>query len=163
MIPLSERVHSVPASPIRKLAPLARAAARRGVRVLHLNIGQPDIKTPTQALSAIHRMEQPILSYIPSAVSPNVSLRLQNYARQVRIDITAPLTAPLTGTLSLDMPSGWSVKLPQDRIDLKPGELWNRVLTIRRPPCPTGRFDLKATFVREGGLPPLVVHQPAVL
>ncbi len=107
--------------------------------------------------------QQPIMSYIPSAVSPNVSLRLQNYARQVRIDITAPLTAPLTGTLSLDMPSGWSVKLPQDRIDLKPGELWNRVLTIRRPPCPTGRFDLKATFVREGGLPPLVVHQPAVL
>ena len=107
--------------------------------------------------------QQPIMSYIPSAVSPNLSLRLQNYARQVRIDITAPLAVPLTGTLSLEMPSGWSVKLPPDRIDLKPGELWNKVLTIRRPPSPKGRFDLKATFVRGGGLPPLVVHQPAVL
>ena len=57
MIALSERMQAVPASPIRKLAPLARAAARRGVHVLHLNIGQPDIKTPTQALAAIHRME----------------------------------------------------------------------------------------------------------
>ena len=81
----------------------------------------------------------------------------------MRIDITAPLASPLTGTLSLELPSGWSVKLPQDRIELKPGELWNKVLTIHRPPCPKGRFDLKATFVREGGLPPLVVHQPAVL
>ncbi len=92
-----------------------------------------------------------------------MSLRLQNFARQVRIDITAPLTAPLAGTLSLEMPSGWSVNLPPEQIELKPGGLWNKVLTIRRPPCPQGRFDLKATFVREGGLPPLVVHQPAVL
>jgi hypothetical protein len=107
--------------------------------------------------------QQPIMSYIPSAVSPNVSLRLQNYARQVRIDVTAPLEAPLTGTLSLEMPSGWSVKLPQDRIALKPGGLWNKVLTIRRSSSPKGRFDLKATFVREGGLPPLVVHHPAEL
>ena len=73
MIPLSERVKTVPASPIRKLSPLARAAVRRGVRVHHLNIGQPDIKTPTQALSAIHRMDQPILSYSPS--EGNLSLR----------------------------------------------------------------------------------------
>ena len=73
MIPLSERVQEVPASPIRKLAPLARAAVRRGVHVYHLNIGQPDIKTPTQALAAIHRMEQPILSYSPS--EGNLSLR----------------------------------------------------------------------------------------
>ena len=73
MIALSERMQAVPASPIRKLAPLARAAARRGVHVLHLNIGQPDIKTPTQALAAIHRMEQPVLSYSPS--EGNLSLR----------------------------------------------------------------------------------------
>ena len=107
--------------------------------------------------------QQPIMSYVPSAVSPNVSVRLQNYARQVRLDVTAPIAAPLSGTLSLEMPQGWSVDFPPERIELKPGGMWNRVLPIRRAPCPKGRFDLKATLKRDGGLPPLVVRQPAVL
>ena len=63
----------MPSSPIRKLAPLAVAAESRGVRVYHLNIGQPDINTPTRALEAIHRMERPILAYSPS--EGNLSLR----------------------------------------------------------------------------------------
>ena len=43
---ISERGRRMPASPIRKLMPLAEAAKQRGVRVLHLNIGQPDLETP---------------------------------------------------------------------------------------------------------------------
>ena len=45
-VEISERARQMPASPIRKLAPLADAAKKRGVRVLHLNIGQPDLETP---------------------------------------------------------------------------------------------------------------------
>ena len=50
---LSKKGLSMPASPIRKLVPFAEAAKKRGVEVIHLNIGQPDIKTPKGALDAV--------------------------------------------------------------------------------------------------------------
>jgi len=56
----------MPSSPIRKLAPLAEAAKRNGVHVYHLNIGQPDIKTPQCALDAIKNIDREILEYSPS-------------------------------------------------------------------------------------------------
>ncbi|HWE60289.1 MAG TPA: pyridoxal phosphate-dependent aminotransferase, partial [Chloroflexota bacterium] len=49
----SRRAQQAPASPIRKLTPYAEAARRRGVHVLHLNIGQPDLATPHQVLDAV--------------------------------------------------------------------------------------------------------------
>ena len=107
--------------------------------------------------------QQPIMSYVPSAVSPNISVRLQNYARKVRIDVTAPIASPLSGTLSVEMPKGWSVSLDDGRIDLKAGGMWSRELPIRRAPCPKGFFEIKATLKRDCGLPPLTVAQPAIL
>ena len=56
----------MPFSPIRKLAPYADEAKRNGVHVYHLNIGQPDIKTPQCALEALHRIDREILEYSPS-------------------------------------------------------------------------------------------------
>ena len=56
----------MPSSPIRKLAPYAEAAVRNGVHVYHLNIGQPDIKTPECALDAIRSIDRKILEYSPS-------------------------------------------------------------------------------------------------
>ena len=100
MIALSERMQAVPASPIRKLAPLARAAARRGVHVLHLNIGQPYIKTPTQALAAIHRMEQPILSYSPSEGNLSLRGKLSSYYAGFGISLSN-VTISLCDTLEL--------------------------------------------------------------
>ena len=50
---ISARGHQMPASPIRKLVPYAEAAKKRGIKVYHLNIGQPDINTPEVALNAI--------------------------------------------------------------------------------------------------------------
>ena len=57
----------MPASPIRKLVPYAEAAKKRGINVYHLNIGQPDIKTPQVALDAIHRDRARVLEYTHSA------------------------------------------------------------------------------------------------
>ena len=50
---ISQRGQDMPASPIRKLVPYAEAAKKRGTRVYHLNIGQPDIETPPAALDAV--------------------------------------------------------------------------------------------------------------
>lgn len=63
---ISDRAESMPFSPIRKLAPYADAAKRNGVKVYHLNIGQPDIKTPQCALDALKNIDRTILEYSPS-------------------------------------------------------------------------------------------------
>ena len=63
---LSERAIKMPSSPIRRLAPYADAAKRNGVHVYHLNIGQPDIKTPDCGLKALHGIDRSILEYSPS-------------------------------------------------------------------------------------------------
>lgn len=63
---ISDRAESMPFSPIRKLAPYADAAKRNGVKVYHLNIGQPDIKTPQCALDALKNIDRIILEYSPS-------------------------------------------------------------------------------------------------
>lgn len=60
---ISKKGLSMPASPIRKLAPFAEAAKKRGINVIHLNIGQPDIKTPKNALDAVKNNTIEILSY----------------------------------------------------------------------------------------------------
>ena len=56
----------MPASPIRKLVPLANKAKAKGVKVYHLNIGQPDLPTPPEALEAIRNIDRKILEYSPS-------------------------------------------------------------------------------------------------
>lgn len=107
--------------------------------------------------------QQPIMTYVPSARDPNVSLRILWMARTLRLDVTAPLDRPLKGVLTMDaMPPGWSVDLGEAAIDLPAGGHWTRTLKIRRPPNPRGRYDFRAILRREG-LPPLVVNQPAFL
>ena len=63
---ISERAQKMPSSPIRKLARYADAAKRNGVHVYHLNIGQPDIKTPECAIAALRNVDRDILEYSPS-------------------------------------------------------------------------------------------------
>ena len=63
---ISQRAQNMPSSPIRKLAPYADAAKRNGVHVYHLNIGQPDIKTPQCGLDALKAVDRSILEYSPS-------------------------------------------------------------------------------------------------
>ena len=63
---ISQRAVNMPSSPIRKLAPYADAAKRNGTHVYHLNIGQPDIKTPKCAIDALRNVDREILEYSPS-------------------------------------------------------------------------------------------------
>lgn len=64
---LSQRAAAMPASPIRKLAPFAEAAAKRGVKIFHLNIGQPDVRTPDEFWEAVRRPDLTVLEYSHSA------------------------------------------------------------------------------------------------
>lgn len=63
---ISQRSQHLPYSPIRKLAPYAEAAKKRGTHVIHLNIGQPDIPTPETFYRAIREYDNPVLAYGPS-------------------------------------------------------------------------------------------------
>ncbi len=76
---LSRRAREMPASPIRKLAPLAEAAKARGTRVLHLNIGQPDIETPACIRERLHQIEERVLEYSPSPGTPEFIRSLKRY------------------------------------------------------------------------------------
>ena len=62
---ISIRGMEMPASPIRKLAPLADAAKQRGIHVFHLNIGQPDLPTPEVAIEAIRNIDRKFWNTVP--------------------------------------------------------------------------------------------------
>jgi aspartate aminotransferase len=79
---LSRRGGPVPWSPIRKLTPLADAARARGVEVLHLNIGQPDIKTPRPVLDAYRSFDADVLAYSPSLGIPPLRESIAAYYRR---------------------------------------------------------------------------------
>ncbi|MEG1935191.1 MAG: pyridoxal phosphate-dependent aminotransferase, partial [Rikenellaceae bacterium] len=64
---ISNKAIEMPASPIRKLVPFAEAAKKRSVKVYHLNIGQPDIKSPEVALKAVHDYNGKVIEYGHSA------------------------------------------------------------------------------------------------
>ena len=78
----------MPASPIRKLAPLANAAKQRGIKVYHLNIGQPDLPTPQAALDAIRGIDRTILEYSPSQGYLSYRRKLVDYYAKYNIDVT---------------------------------------------------------------------------
>lgn len=76
---ISERGQRIPASPIRKLAPLANAAVAKGLKIYRLNIGQPDLPTPPQALEALKRVDRKVLEYSPSDGLPSLKAKLEEY------------------------------------------------------------------------------------
>ncbi len=86
---ISIRGTEMPASPIRKLAPLADAAKQRGVHVFHLNIGQPDLPTPQVAIDAIRNVDRKILEYSPSAGYRSYREKLVGYYDKFNIKLTA--------------------------------------------------------------------------
>ncbi len=80
---ISQRGFQMPASPIRKLVPYAEAAKKRGIKVYHLNIGQPDIKTPEVALDAIRKYDGKVIEYSHSAGNESYRKALaENYRKQ---------------------------------------------------------------------------------
>ena len=86
---LSERSQAMPQSPIRKLAPLAAQAKEKGIHVYHLNIGQPDLPTPTTALDAIRNIDRTILEYSPSQGFLSYREKLVDFYARYNIHVTA--------------------------------------------------------------------------
>jgi len=84
---LSKRAEIMPPSPIRKLVPFAEEAKKRGRKVYHLNIGQPDIKTPEVALEAIRNFDEKIVEYSHSAGNENYRKGLANYYQNIDVDV----------------------------------------------------------------------------
>lgn len=79
----------MPSSPIRKLVPLADAAKARGVKIYHLNIGQPDILTPQEGLDAMKNLDRKVLEYSPSDGFLSLRKKLVGYYDQYQIKLSA--------------------------------------------------------------------------
>ncbi len=79
----------MPASPIRKLVPLSNAAKERGLKVYHLNIGQPDLPTPPEGLEALKHIDRNVLEYSPSEGLLSLRKKLAEYYHRFNIDVTA--------------------------------------------------------------------------
>ncbi len=84
---ISVRGLEMPESPIRKLAPLAAAAKERGVKVYHLNIGQPDIHTPDALYDAIHNFRTPVLAYAASPGIPELIEAIRKYYENIGVGL----------------------------------------------------------------------------
>ena len=84
---ISLRGCAMPSSPIRKLTPLANDAKARGIKVYHLNIGQPDLPTPRKALDVMKSIDRSILEYSPSAGFLSLRQKLVKYYSKYNIDL----------------------------------------------------------------------------
>ena len=79
----------MPESPIRKLAPMADAAAQRGTKIYYLNIGQPDIESPAAALDAVKRSDLRVLEYSPSAGFATYRKGLASYYQRQKVSASS--------------------------------------------------------------------------
>ncbi len=87
MLKLSDRSYRMPASPIRRLVPLADDAKRKGIKVYHLNIGQPDLPTPQVAIDAIKNWEPQVIEYTNSAGMESYRRGLTQYYKKHGIEL----------------------------------------------------------------------------
>ena len=87
MLSISNRGNAMPSSPIRKLVPFAEAAKKRGTKVYHLNIGQPDIETPKMVLDAVRHSDFKVLEYSHSAGNESYRRKLVDYYASVGIQV----------------------------------------------------------------------------
>jgi len=97
MLKISTRGEQMPASPIRKLVPYAEMAKKKGIKVYHLNIGQPDIETPPALLDAVKQAPIKVLEYSHSAGNESYREKLVHYYKKVGIDVTPEQILITTG------------------------------------------------------------------
>ncbi|HEU0109768.1 MAG TPA: pyridoxal phosphate-dependent aminotransferase [Flavisolibacter sp.] len=97
MLTISERGQLMPPSPIRKLVPYAESAKKKGIKVFHLNIGQPDIETPPSIMDAVRDADIRVLEYSHSAGNESYRRKLVQYYKSVGIDVTQEQIIVTTG------------------------------------------------------------------
>ena len=84
---ISFKANAMPASPIRKLVPYSEAAKKKGIKIYHLNIGQPDIETPETFLSAVKNADIKVLEYSHSAGFESYRIKLANYYKSHNLPV----------------------------------------------------------------------------
>ncbi|NOY48833.1 MAG: pyridoxal phosphate-dependent aminotransferase, partial [Chlorobi bacterium] len=94
---ISNKGQSMPQSPIRKLVPFAEDAKKRGTKVFHLNIGQPDIKTPQVALDAVKNNTLEVVAYSRSEGSEKYRTKIADYYSKNDILVNANQIIVTTG------------------------------------------------------------------
>ncbi|MGC1515941.1 MAG: aminotransferase class I/II-fold pyridoxal phosphate-dependent enzyme, partial [Maribacter sp.] len=94
---VSQKGSVMPQSPIRKLVPFAEKAKKAGVKVIHLNIGQPDIKTPQQALDAVKNTDLQVLEYSRTEGSEEFRKKIAGYYQKNNIPVEAADIIVTTG------------------------------------------------------------------
>jgi aspartate aminotransferase len=117
---ISNKGQIMPESPIRKLVPYAESAKARGIKVYHLNIGQPDIETPSIALNAIRNYTENVISYSHSAGNISYRKKLVQYYKQHNINIapediiiTTGASEALLFTMQAIMNAGDEIIIPE--------------------------------------------------
>jgi len=116
MLRVSNKGRAIPESPIRKLVPFAEAAKKKGVEIFHLNIGQPDIKTPQVALEAIRNFDMDVLEYSTSNGSEQYRNKLVDYYKKHHIEVTKEQILVTTGGSEALYFTIASITDPQDEI-----------------------------------------------
>ncbi len=113
---ISNKGNSMPQSPIRKLVPYAENAKKKGVKVFHLNIGQPDIKTPQAALNAVKNNSIEVLSYARSEGSKAYRNKLSKYYAKNNINVISNEIVVTTGGSEALLFTIGSITDPEDEI-----------------------------------------------
>lgn len=113
---ISKKGKNMPESPIRKLVPYAEDAKKRGVKVFHLNIGQPDIKTPDVALQAVKSNTINVLAYSRSEGSEEYRKKIATYYQENNINVTANEIIVTTGGSEALLFALGSIADPEDEI-----------------------------------------------
>ena len=123
---ISSKGQNMPASPIRKLVPYAEAAKKRGIKVIHLNIGQPDIKTPRAALDAVKNMDIEVLAYSRTEGSEAYREKIADYYAKHGIHISASEIIVTTGgsealsfTMGTILDNGDEIIIPEPIVPTK--------------------------------------------
>ncbi|MBR5812619.1 MAG: pyridoxal phosphate-dependent aminotransferase [Alistipes sp.] len=94
---ISDRANRMPESPIRKLVPLADEAKNRGIKIYHLNIGQPDLPSPQEGLDALKSIDRKVLEYSPSDGYLSLREKLVGYYEEYQIKLTPDDVIVTTG------------------------------------------------------------------
>ncbi len=113
---ISQRGANMPASPIRKLIPFAEAAKKRGTQVFHLNIGQPDIRTPKEALDAIRGLKEEVIEYSHSAGNESYRRGLADYYKGIGIAVDFSDILITTGGSEALLFAFWACLNPGDEV-----------------------------------------------
>ena len=113
---ISKKGNLMPESPIRKLVPYAEKAKAKGVKVYHLNIGQPDIETPVDAINAVKKSDIKVLAYSKSEGDLVLREKISKYYKSHNVEITTSQIIVTSGASEALLFTIGSIMDPDDEV-----------------------------------------------